>query len=184
MSASAPPPYEETADALGAQDADPVPLFADLKIDSQPHDPYSDTCLVHLKLLFAFQALKEDVGYTDGLFGIWDSRADGAITTAGNGEVEEHVRPDGDVPDDEEKRKALSKIREKRWALFVARAVDRYEAWWNSLTGGRPLTEKDMEQSRTTAYEAFGLRKDQSYWQKEGLPPLGTYYTVTTYALC
>ncbi|RSL98792.1 hypothetical protein CDV31_012423, partial [Fusarium ambrosium] len=172
MSASAPPPYEETAGAPARPDVDPVASFADLKIDSQPHDPDPDTCLAHLKLLFAFQALKEDVGYTDGLFGIWDSRADGAITVAENGEVEEHVRADGDVPDDEEKRKALSKIREKRWALFVARAVDRYEAWWNSLTGGRPLTEKDMEESRTTAYEAFALRKEHNYWSKKALPPL------------
>ncbi|KAJ4319066.1 hypothetical protein N0V84_006519, partial [Fusarium piperis] len=172
MSASAPPPYEETAGAPAPPDVDPVASFADLKLDSQPHDPYSDTCLAHLKLLFAFQSLKEDVGYTDGLFGIWDSRADGAITIAENGEIEEHVRADGDVPDDEEKRKALSKIREKRWALFVARAVDRYEAWWNSLTGGRPLTEKDMEESRTTAYEAFALRKEETYWHKEALPPL------------
>lgn len=175
MSASAPPPYAETAGAPAPPDIDPVASFADLKIDSKPHDPDPDTCLAHLKLLFAFQALKEDVGYTDGLFGIWDSRADGAITVAENGEIEEHVRADGDVPDDEEKRKALSKIREKRWALFVARAVDRYEAWWNSLTGGRPLVEKDMEESQTTAYEAFPLTKEHSYWSKEALPPLGTF---------
>ena len=54
--------------------------------------PDSHRCLIHLKLLSALHNLKEDVGYTDGLFGLWDARSDYAA----------------------EREKTLSQIREKR----------------------------------------------------------------------
>ncbi|KAI1025293.1 hypothetical protein LB505_009619 [Fusarium chuoi] len=50
-----------------------------------------------------------------------------------NGDVDEHPAAGEFNHDLEDKKKSLSKVREKRWALFVARAVDRYEAWWDSL---------------------------------------------------
>ncbi|KAM5355078.1 hypothetical protein ACJ41O_001724 [Fusarium nematophilum] len=169
---SAPPSYQEV-DASAAPADDVADLFANLRIDPSPHNPDPDTCLAHLRLLFAFQNLKEDVGYTDGLWGIWDSRADGNMVVADNGEVEERPGAEGDRPDDvEEKHKALSKIREKRWALFVARAVDRYEAWWNSLTGERALRESDLDDEKSVAYDLFPVTDESSYWEKQSLPPL------------
>ena len=59
-------------------------------------------------MLSAFHALKEDVGFADGLFNLWDGRCEKV------GNVEE----------------ALGKMREKRWALYVARAAERFEDWW------------------------------------------------------
>jgi hypothetical protein len=81
--ASVPPPaYVESEEAVHVVDgkpptgydeprpaAPPVDItaaFANLKVTSLPRDPDSERCLAHLKLLAAFQNLKEDIGYTDG----------------------------------------------------------------------------------------------------------------------
>ncbi|KAI8954979.1 hypothetical protein F4801DRAFT_587161 [Xylaria longipes] len=104
-----------------------VPLIAELVT--------VDTCLAHLKLLFAFQNLKEVVGYNDGLWDIYDSRVSPDRKGADVSQENEKL--------DDEIKKNLPLLREKRWALYVARAVDRYEAWWNSFPK-LPLTEGDM----------------------------------------
>ncbi|EHL02280.1 hypothetical protein M7I_1683 [Glarea lozoyensis 74030] len=62
------------------QDTTPQDLtssFATLTLSPHPVSlPTPSTCLAHLKLLHAIQALKLDIGYTDGLFGIWDAKAE------------------------------------------------------------------------------------------------------------
>jgi hypothetical protein len=80
---------------------------------------FSDTnvCLAHLKLLEAFFILKQEVGYTDGAFDIWDSRAPGTDESVANDEMARNKR-----------KEARSKIREKRWALYVARAAHRFRS--------------------------------------------------------
>ncbi len=74
----------------------------------------------------------------------------------------------------------LSKIREKRWAVFLARAVDRYEAWWTSMqrpNGG--LTENDMHTPRTDKYDLFvSSGNDLMAWDASNLPPLGEYLAI------
>ncbi|KAI1880428.1 hypothetical protein JX265_002049 [Neoarthrinium moseri] len=111
--------------------------------------PTVDTCLVHLKLLRAFEQLKSKIGYTDGLWEIWDSRA------LGNVEV-------------------LAKLREKRWALYVARAVDRYQAWWKSFVPDM-LTEKDIlkrsPEGNPSRYAQFAAAHEPMRWTKDILPP-------------
>ncbi|KAF4979789.1 hypothetical protein FZEAL_4063, partial [Fusarium zealandicum] len=167
-----PPAYEE-AGASAPLDADLTAQFTNLQLHPSPYNIINpDTCLAHLKLLFALQSLKEDIGYTDDLWGIWDNRADGNIAVTDDGEVQEHSYTASHVPSIEDKQRFLSKIREKRWALFVARAVDRYEAWWNSLVGEGPLTESDMDAERSPAYEDFPTAKESDYWETQTLPPL------------
>lgn len=136
-----------------------------------PRDPTPDTTLVHLKLLHALQEMKEDVGYTDGLWGIWDSRADNLAE-----ELSPSAAPDADWPkltDEEKRRMAISRIREKRWAVFVARAVDRYESWWHGLSGPM-LSEADMESSGDPRYGGFTAGEDVAGWEAHMLPPLGS----------
>ncbi|KAJ3524928.1 hypothetical protein NM208_g11858 [Fusarium decemcellulare] len=168
---SAPPSYEDASAPPPSHDDLTAP-FANLNIKPLPHYPDPDTCLAHLKLLFAFESLKEDVGYTDGLWGIWDTRANGKLITTEDGEVREHAADEGHDSDVDDKQKFLSQIREKRWALFVARAVDRYEAWWDSLGTPRPLIETDMDEIQTVAYEYFPKIEDPTFWDKKSLPPL------------
>lgn len=140
--------------------------FEKLCLSDTPSDPSPETCLVHLKLLFAIQAMKEDVGYTDGLWGLWDSRA---------GPLNPSVQSVAEKTQDNQLQ-LLSQLREKRWALFVARAVERYRAWWK-LFGGRPLREDDMAVKDSSFYIEFPGRVGSKPmdWREEMLPPLGLY---------
>ncbi|KPM44192.1 hypothetical protein AK830_g2331 [Neonectria ditissima] len=173
---AAPPSYQEAGAGRSVTDDQP-PLdlaasFANLQLAPTPCDPDSNTCLAHLRLLFAFESLKEDVGYTDGLWGLWDSRAEGNMEIPKKADVKDHV-PNGSEPKiPKEQHLRLSMIREKRWALFVARAVDRYEVWWNSLAEGPRLTEEDMATPDSAAYTRFTAVQDLEYWRGKALPPL------------
>ncbi|KAI2782618.1 hypothetical protein F4815DRAFT_427894 [Daldinia loculata] len=140
-----------------------------VEISSWDSNITHDTCLVHLRLLAAFQSVKEDVGYTDGIWGLFDSRVlsqqDKKSKTVDNGQKLE-----------DKTVKRLAELREKRWALFVARAVDRYEAWWTALSK-KHLTEKNMqghyeEGSDSTIYGAFTSRGTPLQWAEHILPPL------------
>lgn len=176
--AALPPPAYAAAPENGDSLVDP-PLqdvgveitagFSNLYLDSKPKDPDADTCLAHLKLLFAIQTLKEDIGYTDGLWNIWDSRPDLDF-----GYTADIYPPGSEIrkltPEDK-KKLSLAKIREKRWALFVARAVDRYEAWWSSLPR-KALVETDMSDGQQGLYHSFVSEKHQYPWSREVLLPL------------
>lgn len=148
------PLEQEPPPTYSANPSDLTAAFSNLTIDRESPTPTADQCIAHLKLLEAFHHLREDVATTDGLFGINDS-----LVSA----------------DEPEKRQSeiLRRIREKRWAVYVARAASRFEKWWQQsvqpdavmisqkdLTGEWPLTDEDrrMANSVTTG--------DQ-------LPPLG-----------
>ncbi|KAF4996226.1 hypothetical protein FGRMN_4625, partial [Fusarium graminum] len=175
---AAPPAYQAVPDntppsALKDQDLDITAPFRDLLIEPNPAEPEPNSCLAHLRLLFAFEALKEDIGYTDGLWGIWDTRSDGNIQVRENGDVIENPFYADYAPDDEDKAKSLSKLREKRWALYVARAANRYEAWWDSLAREHPpLIEEDMRDLNSPSFAQFVVGEDPSWWEKKALPPL------------
>jgi len=199
--ASAPPPsYEDSAaDAKvpgpghaparpsydrvpsGQPPIDLADAFAHLKVSPMPRDPDVPACLVHLKLLAAFQAMKEEIGYTDGLWGIWDTLADdvsiGDPQKPSALSSSEPPAAFAGTPNPSElkpgdKMAALSRLREKRWALFVARAVDRYISWWQSMYWPC-LTEQNMAIPQDPLYEAFPLGEDQMRWTPNMLPPLG-----------
>ncbi|KAK4032417.1 glycine-rich domain-containing protein 1 [Parachaetomium inaequale] len=191
-------------DATDAEAANLTAAFDNLRVSNWPVDPDVDTCLAHLKLLFAIQWLKEDVGFTDGLWGLWDAAA-GPIDaelkarpekgSKGSEESKESEKAGqkGDAdPSVKDKRRnknleMLSQIREKRWALYVARAVDRYETWWRHLTTllpGRPLTEDDMLMAGTSAYSAFPSNIDAVFhWDEDMLPPLDVLMVWHTHML-
>lgn len=156
--------------AAGHNDVDLSAAFSNLSLDANSETPDVDTCIAHLKLLFAFQSMKEDVGYSDGLWNIWDSRADSDIELSSADHEALGARNEKRLPEDERKLK-LSKIREKRWALFVARAVDRYESWWASLPQ-TALREDDMNKEAPSLYNNFVTEKRKWPWASHMLPPL------------
>lgn len=135
-------------------------------------DVTESRCLVHLKLLHAINAMKEDVGYTDGLWGIWDSLVTDSkgysLDSTGIHSDNEKAK----MTEDEEKKMMLSKLREKRWAIFVARAIDRYEAWWNAQDI-MMLTEDDMTVNDGDNYMRFSSTSRKFDWQVSTMPPLG-----------
>lgn len=163
-------------ESLPTVEVDITAAFSNLELepDISERKLTVDTCLAHLKLLHACHNLKEEVGYSDGLFGLYDSRAtdDASDLDLDTIHVQKSVKPE----ETDKINLALSKIREKRWALFVARAVDRYEAWWKTIQGPNSLTEDTMADPVSDLYSYFpvisaspqGLRDDM-------LPPLGMY---------
>ncbi|KAL7620771.1 hypothetical protein AAE478_009769 [Parahypoxylon ruwenzoriense] len=138
--------------------------FSSLNLPSWTEDVNPDTCLAHLKLLSAFQSLKEDVGYTDGLWDLFDARVLQQQHDVNPKAVENGLKLD------DEAGMALARLREKRWALFVARAVDRYEAWWRKLSKSY-LTELDFERD-SERYGGFTYRGNPLSWGENILPPL------------
>lgn len=116
--------------------------------------PDEDHCFAHLKLLNAFYNLKEDVGYTDGLFGLWNSRYEAA----------------------DDREAVFARLREKRWVLFVARAAERFEIWWTNVLCVREtaqrLATKDMDRKNVLFIE-FPMQGQPQVWDESMLPPLG-----------
>jgi len=171
-------PAINTVDDSEPTDLDLTAAFANLPIPLRPTNPSVETCLAHLKLLFAFQALREEVGYTDGLFGLWDARVLAGGGQQGPGR-------------DRERLERLGLVREKRWALYVARAVDRYATWWRTMPGGggdgRVLGEGDMMMTAPPPplgppgggggdkrwYADFVNAACPGMWGARGLVPLG-----------
>ncbi|KAI9172315.1 hypothetical protein HJFPF1_01815 [Paramyrothecium foliicola] len=151
-SADKPPAYsEQHGHLLEAGDIQLPTHFGPLDLAAQVQaTPTADTCLAHLRLLHTFEKLKHAIGYQDGLWDIWDNRAASAPN-----EID-----------------VLVIVREKRWALYVARAVERYEAWWRSFVPDM-LLEKDMIQGdqNSARYEGF-LKADPVEWNADMLPPI------------
>ena len=155
----APPSYaptDPTAPDDGPSPAELNAAFANLRLGDVPLEfPTADQCLAHLKLLNTFYTLKEDIGYTDGLFGLWDAKC----------EVLEN------------KEEALAKMREKRWTLYIARAVERFEDWWVKYLctreHGNRILAKEMVSSNAV-FQQFTERGRAQKWTVEDLPPLGS----------
>jgi hypothetical protein len=155
----APPSYVPN-DPIATDDNGPSPAelnaaFVNLKLsDVPPEFPTADHCLTHLKMLSAFHALKEDVGYIDGLFGLWDAKCEAV----------------------ENKEEVLAKMRDKRWALYIARAVERFEDWWVKILCTREqskrLEAKEMISSNKMFLQFTETGRVQE-WRVEELPPLG-----------
>lgn len=158
-SKEAPPSYAAT-DPINAPIDGPTAeelsaAFSSLRLsDTPPAFPTADHCLAHLKLLSAFHALKEDVGYTDGLFNLWDAKCELLENT------------------DE----ALAKMREKRWVLYIARAVERFEDWWLkdlcNREDSKRLECKEMA-ANVLKFTEFPNRGRVRSWTTSMLPPLG-----------
>ncbi|GIC84643.1 uncharacterized protein Aud_000461 [Aspergillus udagawae] len=109
-----------------------------------------DQCVVHLKFLAALADLRDSVAGNDGLFRL-------------------HDPPQSEFPEHVDEVRA--RMREKRWAVYTARAVDRYTKWWETcVPSNRPCPRlKDLE------HETYDRITQGNYllsWSKDSLPPL------------
>jgi hypothetical protein len=148
------PSYHEQAPDLTAS-------FANLHLPDLPPSngapPGTPEVIAHLKLLSAISNLKEETGTTRGLFGL-------------------AIKNDKDEQTDGE---LLAKVREKRWAVYVARAVDRFEVWWKSVIIGdsdeaaseRRITQVHMQDEAW--YPNWPTKARPRTFNKDLLPPLG-----------
>ncbi|KAJ2899339.1 hypothetical protein MKZ38_003268 [Zalerion maritima] len=152
-----------------------VSSFASPSVCSNPAEPDVDTCLAHLKLLFAFQTLKDDIGNQDGLFGIWEGRCNDVEVTKNEDGTEERTT----------KPAQPFKVKEKRWALFVARAADRFETWWSKALPRfeedvRQLNEEDLVEGSLSSFPSTG---NIVPWKAKDLPPLDVLMILHSYML-
>ena len=145
-SGDSPPSYSaETPDITAA--------FSNLRLDEKADKPTVDECLAHLKLLEAFSQLREDIGTADGLYGIQDDFASAL--------------------DVEPRTEALAKMREKRWAVFVTRAVDRFEVYWkNCIQPDAPML-RQVPDLNAPSFEDDFASKVVLQFNADNLPPLG-----------
>lgn len=115
--------------------------------------PTVDQCIAHLKLLEAFNSLREDVATTDGLFGIQDDWASGDVKR--------------------EQAESLAQIREKRWAVYVAKAADRFAKWWQFCV---ETNAQKLELNKIPVlFKESPHRGAILSFDKNSLPPLGMY---------
>ncbi|KZF24514.1 hypothetical protein L228DRAFT_245470 [Xylona heveae TC161] len=142
--------------------------------DENAAKPTVDECIAHLKLLEAFYKLRETVSHTDGLFGIYDNLAPQA-------------------GDEKLRGPALAKIAEKRWSIYVARAADRFERWWDACVpasiSGRtfpdPLAARLREEqlSPVSQFEKFPTLGARLKYSPDNLPPLDVLMVWHAYML-
>jgi len=148
------PAYSVDDTLTGQNLANLTAAFTNLSLSSTPPAfPEPNYCLAHLKLLTAFNALKREIGHNDGLFGIEDRKVEKV----------------------EDRKAALDALKEKRWTLYVARAVDRFQDWWLKVLfardGQRRITCRQLAQDPVDPL--FPVLGKPSAWNSSELPPLG-----------
>ncbi|KAI7536754.1 hypothetical protein KC331_g11296 [Hortaea werneckii] len=126
-SSSLPPGY----DAENRLDPpDPTAGFSNLVLsneDKKYNFPTSDEIIAHLKLLECFYRLRQTIGATDGLFGISNSLVTGRGIDAS----------------ETEQLESLAKLAEKRWSIYVSRAVDRFDIWIRNVFADQQMANLD-----------------------------------------
>jgi len=137
-------------------DAHMATLAQSLSLDdpSEPNGlPTVDQTIAHLELLEAFYALKTAVSGSDGLFDLFDTDVRIPDTTGTEGS---------------------SLLAEKRWAVFVTRAVDRFCVWWECLR--KKVDAQMLDPSNTEGQVSVEVADElakRPVGSRDDLPPLG-----------
>lgn len=151
------PPKETAPPAYEASPSDQTTAFSELNLTSETSEPTSDRCIAHLKLLEAFHQLREDIATTDGLFGIKDSWVPADLSR-------------------QEQAAVLLKIREKRWAVYIAKAVFRFEAWWEkSIQPSSKMLQQFDIRCGTGKRDDAERGEEVLPFVPDNLPPLGEF---------
>jgi hypothetical protein len=138
VSEAPPPDYQANHEAVAPPDY--TAGFANLSILDTPTSaiPTVDETIAHLKTLECFSRLRQSIASTDGLFGI-DNAAIVQIArtcSMANGEGADELLP---------------RLAEKRWAVYITRAVDRFHAWVSVAVPASPLpTMAEIERDGAT----------------------------------
>ncbi|KAE8146186.1 hypothetical protein BDV25DRAFT_143950 [Aspergillus avenaceus] len=143
----APPAYDQIDEpqlALPQLDLSRDPGSSVLETVSQ------DQCIAHLKFLATLADLRDSVANVHSLFGIGDP--DPAVF---KGETDE----------------ACARVKEKRWAVYTARAVDRYITWWTNCIcpSLQRLMLDDLESS---SYNSITEDNRPHSWWQGTMPPI------------
>ena len=126
--------------------------FSNLNFEQTGVKPTADQCAAHLKLLEAFSQLREDVSTTDGLYGLSDS-----------------ILPV--VNDERQKTQVMAKIREKRWAVYVTIAVQRFTSWFGAIQPDAQMLRVDRMEAGW--YAQIPNHSKPLQFTQDTLPPIG-----------
>ncbi|KAL1894078.1 hypothetical protein Cpir12675_003862 [Ceratocystis pirilliformis] len=157
-----------------------------LNLNDGPSLPTEHRCIAHLRFLHALIELREEIGYTDGLWGICDSHAPKFLDVRPKRDETDQKRPwTSDVENSQTQRHkaSLSLLREKRWSVYLARAVGRYEAWWNSMPKKHLTTDIMISKDGDSYYSRFPQQKDALVWTSDDMPPLDVLMVWHTHML-
>jgi len=122
--------------------------------------------MAHLKFMMLIADLRDTIARSDGIYGLWDS----AIPTG----------------TEEMYQRGTALMREKRWAVFVTKAVDRFEAWYTNFgsredyEAGYPLMTVHFNEM-----ESFNPADPQaaSPFTPGNIPPLDVLMVLHAYML-
>lgn len=194
-----PPPYTSQPPSAAASFVNgpppksSVPAIEDLNFQRSPLEiPTPAECIAHLKLIHALAKLRHDVGNYEGLYGISMEKMD--IMTS-NGQDGGPVlssglaQQPGGIHDENGATAAIAahapinttnvdaalaeQVRDKRWSIFVHKAVDRFEKWWETLPTTytsysaifrTPITTSQFDSSYAAG--AVGMYITSEYWNK------------------
>ena len=144
--------------SYGDDHIDITAAFSRLNLSQDISFPSKDQCIAHLKLLEAIYLLKEDVVSRDGLYGILESFVQDGAT-------------------DNEAAKILKRLHEKKWQIFVCKAVERFQCWFKNRfrSGARMCTIDDMEKPTYVLVTKLARPLQPA---ANGLPPLGLSFVL------
>ncbi|RDW57913.1 uncharacterized protein DSM5745_11293 [Aspergillus mulundensis] len=107
-------------------------------------------CIAHLKFLAALSDLRDTVTSIPNTFDIPDPDPR---------ECESHIN------------EAWALVKEKRWAVYTAKAVARYTSWWNAcVPASRP--RPTVQQLSSSEFNDIILCNSPLTWARNKLPPL------------
>lgn len=166
----APPPYDETrqthaAPRLRGSGLQIPPLSLSRDAGSQISSTVTpDQCAAHLKFLAVLADLCDSISSQDGLFGIADSQAD-------------------NFEEGESRNEARAKLREKRWNVYISKAVNRFFAWWvKCLPQADPMPTISTLES--FEYMNVATKDRESVWARTTMPPIGKWNLSSSYFNC
>ena len=172
---SPPPEYTQEAQDYDRENVlqppDMTAGFSKLKLDAETDKsktPQVDQTIAHLKLLECFYRLRQKIGSSDGLFGLEDSLV-----------LDKGLATSDKTPEN------LAKLSEKRWAIYVSRAVDRFATWAASIL---PDTEM-ITRIELVEVGSQGRLCDPSsknaplYFEKQNMPPVDVLMVWHAYML-
>lgn len=140
--------------------------------------PSVNECIIHLKVLECFYRLRQSIGSTDGLFGICNS----VVTDSPIWKEQEEL----DSASKTQKDKLLRQVSEKRWAIHVARAVDRFDVWVramipNAKMASLNITPNDVESESLS--ERLSAGSPPFEFTRDNIPPIDVLMIWHAYML-
>lgn len=151
--ASAEKPQQHSSSPPPAYSPDITVQFSNLDLDAHADKLTKDQCIAHLKLLAAIHGLHEAIACLDGIMGSKDVLTD---------------RDDA----------VFRRIQEKSWAVYVSKAVKRFEVWWGQCvpSDSGMLKENALGDLEDKDFEKY---QPQFTWTRDSLPPLGKLHLLS-----